>query len=212
MSTAHLRTEYRHSALDEADAGDEPYGLFGRWFAQAVDAGGRDPNAMSLATCDAQGQPAVRIVLCKEFDERGFVFYTNRESRKGHELAANPQASLLFYWADLERQVRIEGRVAAVSESEADAYFAERPRAARIGAWASPQSQVLPDREELGRRVAAATLRFAGQEHPPRPPHWGGYRLSPAVIEFWQGRESRLHDRLRFRQAGGRWLRERLAP
>jgi pyridoxamine 5'-phosphate oxidase len=212
MPKTDLRTEYSRAALDEASAGTDPLALFARWFADAVAEGGRDPNAMSLATVDAAGQPDVRIVLCKEFDERGFVFFTNYESRKGEELAANPRACLLFYWPALERQVRIQGEVVKVSAAESDAYFVQRPLPARIGAWASPQSRPIPDRDFLELRVAREAERFEGRSSPPRPEHWGGYVLAPASLEFWQGRPSRLHDRLLFTRAGTGWRCVRLAP
>jgi pyridoxamine 5'-phosphate oxidase len=207
-----LRTEYHRGELREDEAGADPYALFQHWFDAAVAAGGRDPNAMSLATVDAAGQPSVRIVLCKEFDERGFVFFTNFSSRKGVELARNSRAALLFYWADLERQVRICGRTSSVDSAESDAYFAQRPRGARIGAWASPQSQTIPGRDVLEARTAEMEQRFVGQLDPPRPAHWGGYRLVAESIEFWQGRPSRLHDRLLFTRHSGAWQRSRLAP
>ncbi len=209
---ADLRTEYERSALMEEDAGHDPLALFRRWFDEAVAAGGRDPNAMSLATVDENGHPSVRIVLCKEFDLRGLTFYTNIESRKGRELAVHPHACLLFFWPELERQVRIRGAVGAVAAAESDAYFAQRPRAARIGAWASPQSKVIACREVLDERTAQAEARFAGVANPPRPPHWGGYRLVADSLEFWQGRPSRLHDRLLFVRQSGGWERQRLAP
>jgi pyridoxamine 5'-phosphate oxidase len=209
---ADLRTEYHRGELREDEAGDDPYVLFQRWFDEAVAAGGRDPNAMSLATVDADGQPSVRIVLCKEFDPRGFVFFTNFTSRKGHELAHNPRAALLFYWPELERQVRIAGPTRAVDATESDAYFQMRPRAARLGAWASPQSQAIPDRAVLEARSAEMEQRFAGLADPPRPAHWGGYRLQSESIEFWQGRPSRLHDRLLYTRHAHGWLRSRLAP
>jgi pyridoxamine 5'-phosphate oxidase len=209
---ADLRTEYHRGELRDDEAGEEPLALFRRWFDEAIATGGRDPNAMSLATVDADGQPSVRIVLCKEFDARGFVFFTNTASRKGRELAGNARASLLFYWAELERQVRIAGRTAPVAAAESDAYFAQRPRGARIGAWASPQSQVIAGRPVLEALAAQIEARFAGQENLPRPAHWGGFRLAPATIEFWQGRPSRLHDRLLFTWDAGAWRRERLAP
>jgi pyridoxamine 5'-phosphate oxidase len=210
--TADLRTEYHRGELREDEAGSDPYALFQRWFDEAVAGGGRDPNAMSLATVDADGQPSVRIVLCKEFDPRGFVFFTNFTSRKGQELARNPHASLLFYWADLERQVRISGRTHTVDGAESDRYFQQRPRSARIGAWASPQSQAIAGRDLLEARTAEMEQRFAGQSDPPRPAHWGGYRLEPDAIEFWQGRPSRLHDRLLYTRLAGGWQRSRLAP
>ena len=209
---ADLRTEYHRGELREEEAGEDPFVLFRRWFDEAVAAGGRDPNAMSLATVDAAGQPSVRIVLCKEFDARGFVFYTNYESRKGQELAGNAHAALLFYWADLERQVRISGRADRVDAAESDLYVGQRPRAAHIGAWASPQSRPIPGRAVLDEQTTRMEQRFAGQADPPRPAHWGGYRLVPGAIEFWQGRPSRLHDRLLYTRQSGAWRRERLAP
>jgi len=212
MPKTNLRTEYHRSALDEEQAGADPFALFARWFDEAVQAGGRDPNAMALATCDARGRPSVRTVLCKEFDARGFVFFTNYDSRKGRELDANPQACVLFYWPELERQVRAEGAVSRASSAESDAYFATRPLGARIGACASPQSQVIAGREGLERRIADLEKAYAGQDGPARPPHWGGYRLAVEAIEFWQGRPSRLHDRLSYARSASGWERVRLAP
>ena len=212
MPKANLRTEYLRAALHEENAGQDPFTLFARWYDDAVHAGGPDRNAMSLATSGADGQPSVRIVLCKEFDRGGFVFFTNYASRKGRELTENPKACLLFYWPDLERQVRIDGQVEVIPTGESDAYFAERPLAARIGAWASPQSEPIASREALEHRYAEMEQRFAGQSGPPRPPHWGGYRLVPSSLEFWQGRPSRLHDRLLFTRRGAEWELVRLAP
>jgi pyridoxamine 5'-phosphate oxidase len=186
--------------------------VFARWFEEARAAGTAQPEAMALATATPEGAPSARMVLLKGFDERGFVFYTNYDSRKGHELAANPYASAVFGWLTLYRQVRVEGTCAPVSRAETEAYFAVRPRGARIGAWASPQSSVIGSRENLQASVAAVEERFAGTDDVPPPPFWGGYRLEPHLVEFWQGRPSRLHDRLRFRRDGDAWVVERLAP
>jgi len=183
---------------------------FEHWLQQALDAQLPEPNAMTLATVGADGRPSTRIVLLKGLDARGVVWYTNYDSRKGRELAANPQAALQFHWVELERVVRIEGRVERVEAELSDAYYASRPLDSRIGAWASPQSQVIESRALLVAQAAKFGLKFA--MNPPRPPHWGGYRLQPDTWEFWQGRKSRLHDRLRYRQHDGSWLRERLAP
>ncbi len=207
------RKEYECGALDEATVERDPIRQFAAWYDEAVAAGVPEPEAMTLATATPDGRPSARIVLLRGFDDRGFCFFTNYESHKGRELAANPQAALTFHWADLERQVRIEGRVEQTTEAESDAYFKSRPSASRIGAWSSPQSEVIADRGAL----EALFADFQG-EHPdetaiPRPAHWGGYRLFPERIEFWQGRRSRLHDRLRFRRtAEGGWIIERLAP
>jgi pyridoxamine 5'-phosphate oxidase len=210
-SLAELRKNYSLGSLDEADIDRDPIRQFEKWFAQAVDARLPEPNAMTLATVDARGYPAARIVLIKGVDERGFVFFTNYESRKGEELAVNPRASLLFHWVELERQVRIEGRIDKTDAAESDAYYASRPLASRIGAWASAQSQVIESRAVLEAREAEIRAQYG--EHPPRPPFWGGYRLQPDAIEFWQGRPSRLHDRLRFvRGTDDAWRIERLSP
>jgi pyridoxamine 5'-phosphate oxidase len=206
-----LRREYVQAGLDEASAAADPYTQFGRWYDATTTAGVHLPNALILATADARGMPCARAVLLKGYDESGFVFYTNYASRKGRELSANPHACLLFSWVELERQVRIEGPVEKVSAAESDAYFALRPLGSRLGAWASPQSETVPSRVALEARFADARRRFG--DAVPRPPHWGGYRVIPHAIEFWQGRENRLHDRLLYRrESGARWTMERLAP
>jgi pyridoxamine 5'-phosphate oxidase len=210
MDIADLRKSYERDELDESASAEDPLDQFRRWFEQALSAQLTEPNAMTLATVGADGQPSTRVVLIKGFDERGIVWFTNYESRKGHELARQPRAALQFHWAELERVVRIEGRVERVPDEESDAYYATRPLDSRLGAWASPQSQVISSRAVLVAAAARAAARYA--LHPPRPPHWGGYRLVPHNWEFWQGRKSRLHDRLRYRLEDGAWLRERLAP
>jgi pyridoxamine 5'-phosphate oxidase len=211
-SLAELRKNYSLGSLDVADAERNPFRQFDAWFAQAVDAKLPEPNTMTLATVDSRGRPSARIVLIKGVDERGFVFFTNYESRKGRELADNPHASLLFYWIELERQVRIEGTVVKTSPAESDQYFESRPLGSRIGAWASEQSRVIESRAVLEAREKEISEKYG--EHPPRPPHWGGYRLIPDAIEFWQGRPSRLHDRLLYTRAveGGDWQITRLSP
>ena len=211
VDLAELRTEYKRASLDERDVAQDPFAQFGAWFSDAHNAGVPEPNAMTLATADASGRPAARIVLLKEVDGRGFVFYTNYDSRKGRELAARPLAALLFFWPELERQVRMEGDVETVDAATSDAYFASRPRLSRIGAWASPQSAQLPNRADLETRFAEAEQRFAGDDVA-RPPRWGGYRLVPAMLEFWQGRPSRLHDRIEYRRSDTGWRIGRLAP
>ena len=207
---ADLRKSYERAELDEAAAALLPLRQFESWLQQAIEAHLPEPNAMTLATVGSDGRPSTRVVLIKGVDERGLSWYTNFNSRKGQELAANPVAALQFHWVELERVVRIEGHVERVADAEADAYFASRPLDSRLGAWASPQSQVISSRAVLVAQAARYVAQFALS--PPRPPHWGGFRLVPEVWEFWQGRKSRLHDRLRYRLADGHWLRERLAP
>jgi pyridoxamine 5'-phosphate oxidase len=209
-SIADLRKSYERAELDEQASQPDPLHQFQQWLQEAIDAQVPEPNAMTLATVDAQLRPSTRVVLIKGLDERGIVWYTNYDSRKGQALAGNPFAALQFHWVELERVVRIEGRVVKVSEEESDAYYASRPLDSRIGAWASPQSQVIDSRATLVANAAKYGARFLLK--PPRPPHWGGYRLAPDRWEFWQGRKSRLHDRLRYRLEDGAWLRERLAP
>ena len=207
---AHLRKSYERDALDEAASLADPLKQFEHWLQQALDAQLPEPTAMTLATVGSEGRPSTRIVLLKGLDARGIVWYSNYQSRKGRELAANPHAALQFHWVELERVVRIEGRVEAVEAELSDAYYASRPLDSRIGAWASPQSQVIESRAVLVTQAARFGLKYA--LNPPRPPHWGGYRLRPDAWGFWQGRKSRLHDRLRYRLHDGVWRRERLAP
>ena len=208
---ARLRSEYADSGLAESDAHADPIVQFAAWMRAAVDAGVHEPNAMLLATATPAGAPSARLVLLKGFDAAGFVFYTNYESRKGRELDANPHCALVLPWHPLQRQVRIEGVASRVSAEDSAAYFAVRPRGAQLGAWASPQSSVVPDRSALESRYDQAAERF-GSGGVPLPPHWGGYRVTPSVLEFWQGRPGRMHDRLRYRRTDSGWLLERLAP
>ena len=210
-SLANLRKSYERAELDESASDPDPLRQFERWLDEAIAAQLPEPNAMTVATVGADGRPSTRPVLIKGCDARGIVWYTNYESRKGRELALHPYAALQFHWVELERVVRIEGRVGKVDPAESDAYFASRPLDSRIGAWASPQSQVIASRGVLIANAAKVSARYLLA--PPRPPHWGGFRLVPEAWEFWQGRKSRLHDRLRYRtDDAGRWVRERLAP
>jgi pyridoxamine 5'-phosphate oxidase len=213
MKIADLRTEYMRETLDESGVAPDPFRQFERWLADAVAAEVKEPNAMTLATVDADGLPNARMVLLKGCDERGFVFYTNLGSVKGQELAEAPKAALTFYWKSLQRQVRVRGEVEPVSAAEADAYFASRPRTAQIGAWASKQSTALESRLAFEKAVAIHTAKF-GVGAVPRPPHWSGYRVVPQEIEFWHERPFRLHDRIRFRREhpGARWSKTRLYP
>ena len=210
MNIADLRKSYEKAELSESASHADPLQQFDRWLQEALKSELPEPNAMTLATVDSHMRPSTRVVLIKGYDSRGIVWYTNYASRKGRELAGNPYAALQFHWVELERVVRIEGVVEQVSDEESDAYFNSRPLDSRIGAWASPQSQVIESRTVLVSNAAKYGAQFLLQ--PPRPPHWGGYRLKPDSWEFWQGRKSRLHDRLRYRLEGEQWLRERLAP
>lgn len=210
MDLRYLRKNYGRDSLDESEAGSAPLALFQRWFDEAVAGDVPEPTAMTLATVGPDGRPSTRVVLLKSVDERGLVFFTNYHSRKGRELAANPLAAVQFHWVVQERVVRVEGSVEMTSAEESDAYFATRPLDSRIGAWASPQSEVIANRGVLLANAAKASATYG--LNPPRPPYWGGYLLVPDSWEFWQGRRSRLHDRVRFRLADGRWLKERLAP
>lgn len=206
-----LRKSYERGSLEEGGAADEPFGQFEAWFAEAMEAGLLEPNAMTVATVGEDGRPSTRIVLIKGFDRRGVVWYTNYNSRKGQELAIHPFAALQFHWVELERVVRIEGRVEKVSDEESDTYFESRPLTHRIGAWASNQSEAIVDRGVIVARAAEYGLKFGLK--PPRPPHWGGYRLVPDYWEFWQGRSSRLHDRFAYTLGeDGGWSRSRLSP
>ena len=210
MNIADLRKSYEKAELSEAASASDPLKQFERWLNEAIQSEVPEPNAMTVATVASNMRPSTRVVLIKGYDERGIVWYTNYDSRKGQELAGNPFAALQFHWVELERVVRIEGRMEKISDAESDAYFHSRPLDSRIGAWASPQSQVIDGRTVLVTNAAKYAAQF--MLNPPRPPHWGGYRLVPDEWQFWQGRKSRLHDRLRYRLNEGDWIRERLAP
>jgi len=205
-----MRTSYERGELDEEAAGNQPLSLFERWFADAQKASVPEPSAMTVATVGPDGRPSTRVVLLKTADASGLVFFTNYNSRKARELETNPFAAVQFHWVQLERVVRVEGRVERTAPEESDAYFVTRPLDSRIGAWASPQSEVIPNRGVLLANAAKVSAKYG--LNPPRPPHWGGFRLVPDVWEFWAGRKSRLHDRVRFRLDGGDWVKERLAP
>lgn len=212
FKVADLRQNYTRQILLEQDVNPNPFLQFQVWFTQACEAHAIEPNAMTLATVTSEGKPSARIVLLKDFDPQGFVFYTNFQSRKGQELAQHPVAALVFWWGELERQVRIEGDITPVSEAEAEAYFQSRPRGSQLGAWVSNQSQVIPNRDVLETRLQQLEREY-GDRPIPRPSHWGGYRLVPSYFEFWQGRPNRLHDRLCYRQTSpNTWNIERLSP
>jgi pyridoxamine 5'-phosphate oxidase len=209
---ARLRKEYTSAGLTESAADPDPIAQFRRWFDAALAADLHEPNAMTLTTATPEGRPSARIVLLKGFDERGFVFYTSYEGRKSEEIEANPRCALVFYWGELERQVRVEGRVSRIPEEESNEYFESRPRGSQLGAWASEQSRPVEGRDALEERLRNLEAEYEGREVL-RPPFWGGYRVEPEVIEFWQGRENRLHDRLVYRRSDdGEWERERLQP
>jgi pyridoxamine 5'-phosphate oxidase len=209
---ARLRKEYTRAGLKESDAASGPIEQFRNWFDEALAADLHEPNAMTLATATPDGRPSARVVLLKGLDERGFVFYTSYEGRKGGELETNPYCALVFYWGELERQVRVEGRASRVSEDASDEYFGSRPRGSQLGAWASEQGRPVEGRGALEERLRGLEAEYEGREVP-RPPFWGGYRVEPEVVEFWQGRENRLHDRLVYRRSdNGEWGRERLQP
>jgi pyridoxamine 5'-phosphate oxidase len=210
-SIADIRTDYRMKSLLEADAATDPFAQFGLWWLEAVESKIEEVNAMTLATANAEGFPSARIVLLKGYDRNGFVFFTNYNSQKGQDIAANPKACLLFFWKELERQVRIDGIIEKISAKDSEEYFQSRPVGSRIGAWCSPQSSVIADRSVIENNVEHYSNKFNAQEVP-RPDHWGGYIVKPTAIEFWQGRSSRLHDRLRYSKIAEAWKIERLAP
>ncbi|HEY9600270.1 MAG TPA: pyridoxamine 5'-phosphate oxidase [Allocoleopsis sp.] len=211
-SVANLRKDYTFQGLSEADAHPDPFGQFKIWFDQALAAGLPEPNAMTISTVTSDGKPSARMVLLKDYDEQGFVFYTNYESHKGQQLLQNPWGAITFWWAELERQVRIEGRVEQVSAAESDEYFHSRPRNSQLGAWVSAQSQVIQNRKVLEERLQQLEKEYKNRAIP-RPPHWGGFRVIPTAIEFWQGRPSRLHDRLLYQCCeDGSWKIQRLSP
>ncbi|MCX6206181.1 MAG: pyridoxamine 5'-phosphate oxidase [Bacteroidetes bacterium] len=210
-SIADIRKDYRMKSLMELDAAIDPFAQFGHWWLEAVESKIDEVNAMTLATASADGFPSARIVLLKGYDRNGFVFFTNYNSQKGQDIAANPKACLLFFWKELERQVRIDGSIEKISAKDSEEYFQSRPVGSRIGAWCSPQSSVIPDRSLLDKNVEFYSNKFNAQEVP-RPDHWGGYIVKPTAIEFWQGRSSRLHDRLRYSKIADNWKIERLAP
>jgi pyridoxamine 5'-phosphate oxidase len=208
---ANLRRDYAKARLEESSVAGDPIVEFGRWFEEALKAQVQEPNAMTLATASADGAPSARIVLLKGFDDRGFVFFTDYRSRKAGELTENSRAALVFYWPELERQIRITGSTVRTEREESEAYFRSRPRGSRIGAWVSHQSQVIGNRRELEERIQEVERRYP-EDDIPLPPYWGGFRLQPESLEFWQGRTSRLHDRIRYLRAGGSWRIERLSP
>jgi pyridoxamine 5'-phosphate oxidase len=211
MSIADIRKDYQLKSLTEAEVAKNPFAQFSIWWDEAIGSAIDEVNAMALSTVSAEGRPSARIVLLKGYDEKGFVFFTNYESAKGRQIEQQPFASLLFFWKELERQVRIEGVVTKVAEEESDAYFNSRPAGSRLGAWASPQSQKIADRSVLEEALKAVTAEYS-ELIIPRPPHWGGYRVTPSRIEFWQGRSNRLHDRILYEQIDNNWLISRLAP